>query len=98
MGWLPARCLAVVSGLSPDRCYLGSNDDRSSEAVSSCNDFSLVPSGTRNGNVQEYSGTLPTSTKVDAVLYFLSAASVTDGRFIGAALNAGDTLKATVTS
>src|SRR6185369_8853521 len=75
-----------------------SNDERSSEAVSICSDFSFVPSGSRNGKVQEYSGTLPTSTKVEAVLYFLSVVSVTVGRFIGAALNADDTLKATVTS
>ena len=32
------------------------------------------------------------------MLYFLSAASVTVGRFIGAGLNADDTLNATVTS
>ena len=32
------------------------------------------------------------------MLYFLSAPSVTVGRFIGDALNADDTLKATVTS
>src|SRR5471032_784744 len=78
--------------------YLASKEERSSEDDSICSDFSFVPSGTRNGKVQEYSGTLPTSTKVEAVLYFLSAVSVTVGRFIGDALNAGDTLKATVTS
>src|SRR5438034_11213533 len=82
--------------LTPVR-YL-SKEDRSSEAVSSCSDFSFVPSGTRNGKVQEYSGTLPTSTKVDAVLNFLSAASVTVGRFIGDTLNVDATLNATVTS
>src|SRR6516165_3135364 len=83
---------------SPDCTYLGSSAERSRDEDSICSDFSFVPSGTRNGNVQEYSGTLPTSTNVDAVLYFLPAASVTVGRFIGDALNAGATLKATVTS
>src|SRR3954470_9720604 len=64
--------------------YLASSAARSYAAFSMCRDFSLVPSGTRNGKVHENSGTLPTSTKVAAVLYFLSLASVIEGRFIAA--------------
>jgi len=41
----------------------GSND-----ALSMWKVFNFVPSGTRNGKVHEYSGTLPTSTNVDDVL------------------------------
>src|ERR1700730_5223019 len=71
---------------------------RSSEAFSIFSVLSFVPSGTRNGKVQEYSGSEPTSTNCDGVKYDLSAASVTVGGFIGAGLNAGPTLNATVTS
>src|SRR5204862_6348866 len=78
--------------------YLESSADRSTDALSIWSAFSFVPSRTRNGKVQENSGTEPTSTNCDGVKYFLSAASVTVGRFIGAGLNAGVTLKPTVTS
>src|SRR4030088_2721811 len=67
------------------------------EAFSIFSVLSFVPSGTRNGNVQEKAGTAPTSTNCDGVKNDLSAASVTVGRFIGAGLNAGPTVKAMVT-
>jgi len=64
----------------------GSSLLRSKDAFSMRRALSFVPSGTRNGKVQENSGTDPTSTNVAAVLYALSVVSVIDGRFIGAGL------------
>src|SRR6267378_3112195 len=47
--------------------YLESSADRSTAAASMCKVLSFVPSGTRNGKVQENSGTEPTSTNCDGV-------------------------------
>src|SRR3954471_1589857 len=62
--------------------------------------LSLVPSGTRNGKVQEKSVTVPGSTMYDGVKYFLSAVSIAVGRlpFRPSAEEPGPVLKFTVTS